>query len=137
MEERRGHDLWTGPSGERLGLDERLQLARELRGLRQLDAAREIGVCRETVARIEVLHIPSQATRAKILCWLEVQQEIAAAAADAGVAAAKAAVAARAARARERRAVARHLGAERLRGLGRLARRRRAARVLEARAGEA
>ena len=64
---------------ERLGLGDRLRAARKRRGLRQLDAAREIGVCRETIARIEVDHIPSDLTRAKVRAWLAAQEELAAA----------------------------------------------------------
>ncbi len=55
---------------ERLGLAERLKAERKRRGLRQVDAAREIGICRETLALIEVHHIPSQATLDKIDHWM-------------------------------------------------------------------
>ncbi len=115
----------TGPSGERLGLGERLQAARKRRGLTQLAAAREIGICRETLARIEVDHIPSEETRAKVLRWLAEQE---AAAAVEAAAAAKA----EGAEGRERRAAAERIGAARWRQLARLARRRRFARLVAA-----
>ena len=119
----------TGPSGERLGLGERLLAARKRRGLRQLDVAREIGVCRETIARIEVDHIASEWTRARVRAWLEEQEGSAgaAAAAPAGPAAAE-----RLARLRERRSAVRGLGGKRLRLLARLAVQRRAERALRA-----
>ena len=109
----------TGPTGERLGLGERLAAARRRRGLRQLDAAREIGVCRETIARIEVDHIPRDSTRARVRAWLEAQE------------------AARLARLRERRAAVKGLGGGRLRVLARLAVKRRAEGALRAAETEA
>ncbi len=117
----------TASNGERLGLGDRLLLARKRRGLRQIDAAREIGVCRETIARIELDHIPNARTRAKVLRWLEAQEEWAAAAelvARRG--------SARLARARERRAAAKRIGGRRRRQLARLLLRRRTARARRA-----
>ncbi len=119
------------PTGERLGLGDRLVAERRRRGLRQIDAAREIGVSRETVALIEVDHIPSAATAAKVRRWLSSSAKLPAAV---GRRAAKAAGrgAELRARARERRAAARRIGGERRRVLARLAVRRKARRALRA-----
>ena len=120
----------TGPSGERLGLGERLVKARERRGLRQLDVAREIGVCRETIARIEIDHIASERIRAKVRAWLEEQE--AAGGPGAAAAAPGPEEIERLARLRERRSVVKRLGGERLRVLARLAVKRRAERARRA-----
>ncbi len=124
--------LRFGPTGERLGLGERLLAARKRRRLTQLEAAREIGVCRETVARIEIEHIPSAATREKVLRWLEAQEAAFAAEGAAAAVAAERRRLERLARARERRHAIQRLGCERLRGRGRLTLRRRTARVIRA-----
>ena len=119
---------------ERLGLGDRVRAARKRRGLRQLDAAREIGVSRETVARIEVDHIPSARTRAKVLAWLAKQ--------DAMVAAEKAAARKASAAGEQEEAgrvggpgrpglrAGRRLGAPGFRARARLALRRRAGRAI-------
>ena len=114
----------TGPTGERLGLGERLVAARRCRGLRQLDAAREIGVCRATIARIEVDHIARDSTRARVREWLEAQ--------EAAEEVRGAEDAARLARLRERRAAVKRLGGGRLRVLARLAVKRRVEIALRA-----
>ncbi len=59
-----------GRYGERLGLAERVVAERKRRGLRQADAAREIGISRGTLALVEVHHIASSATQAKINDWM-------------------------------------------------------------------
>ena len=62
--------MGRGRYRERLGLGDRLRLERKRRGLRQKDAARQIGVSRKTLALVEVDHIPSRATRAKMIAWM-------------------------------------------------------------------
>ena len=77
MEKRRsqGSRAMRDPvDGGRLGLAERLVAARKRRRLRQLDAAREIGVCRQTIALIEVDYIAGEKTRAKVSEWLAAQE---------------------------------------------------------------